>query len=418
MLKRNLRLFLAVLAAFALLAAACGDDDDGDDTATEDTEATDTETTEATEDTEATETTEAEDGDGEAMADGGSIWVLLPDSATSPRWESLDRRFFKEGFEAAGLVEGEDFTIVNAEGDTTTQISQAEQAVLDGASVVLLVNLDSATGATITSIAREGGAKVIDYDRFTADGDGADVYVSFDNVAVGRTMAETLEPEIDALDTDNPQVVMLNGGPEDNNSQLFRAGYAETVEARAEAGDWTIVADQFVDGWLAENAQTAMDQILVDSGNEVDAVFAANDNLANAVITSLETAGLDSTQVPISGQDASIVAMQNILLGKQTMSVYTPIEPLAAAAVQAALALRGGEDLSTVSGDFDAIAIAVETGTPTDEPVGDGVVLYWALTPSAITADNIGDTVIADGVYEWSDICVGDIADVCPEEAG
>ena len=414
MLKRNLRLLLAVLAAFALLAAACGDDDDsGDGTATDDTEATDTEETETTE---ATDDTEAE-GDGEAMGGEGSIWVLLPDSATSPRWESLDRRFFKEGFEAAGLVEGDDFTIVNAEGDTTTQISQVEQAVLDGASVVLLVNLDSSTGATITDIAREGGAKVIDYDRFTADGDGADVYVSFDNVAVGRVMAEVLTPEIDALG-DVPNVVMLNGGPADNNSQLFRAGYAETVEAKAAAGEWAIAADQFVDDWLAENAQTAMDQILVDNNNEIGAVFAANDNLANAVITSLETAGLDSTAVPISGQDASIVAMQNILLGKQTMSVYKPIEPLAAAAVQAALALRNGEDLTTLSGDFEATAISVETGTPTDEPVGDGVVLYWALTPSAITADNIGDTVIADGVYTWDEICVGDIADVCPEEAG
>ncbi len=416
MSKRSISWILAILAAFALLATACGSDD-SDDTEAGETDET-TETTAAEEGGDTTETTAAEEGGGEAAAAGeGSIWVLLPDSATSPRWESLDRRFFKEGFEAAGLTEGDDFTIVNAEGDTTTQISQVEQAVLDGASVVLLVNLDSSTGATITDIAREGGAKVIDYDRFTADGDGADVYVSFDNVAVGRVMADVLTPEIDALD-DVPNVVMLNGGPADNNSQLFRAGYAETVEAKADAGEWAIAADQFVDDWLAENAQTAMDQILVDNSNEIDAVFAANDNLANAVITSLETAGLDSTAVPVSGQDASIVAMQNILLGKQTMSVYKPIEPLAAVAVQAALALRNDEDLTTLSGDFETTAISVETGTPTDEPVGDGVVLYWALTPSAITADNIGDTVIADGVYAWDEICVGDIAEVCPDEAG
>lgn len=399
-MKKSLRMLIALLAVFTLLAAACGDDDDtGADDGGGDT------------------TTTAGEGGGDTTPDagaGGPIYVLLPDSATSPRWESLDRRFFQEGFEAAGLTEGEDFTILNAEGDSATQISQAEQAVLDGASVVLLVNLDSATGATITDIAREGGAKVIDYDRFTADGDGADVYVSFDNVAVGRVMAETLTPLIDEIE--NPNVVMLNGGPTDNNSQLFRSGYAETAEAKAEAGEWTIIADQFVDDWDAANAQTAMEQILVDNGNDVDAVFAANDNLANAAITAIEAAGLDATEIPISGQDASIVAMQNLLRGKQTMSVYKPIEPLAAAAVQAALALRDGTDLATVSGDWDVTAIEVATGTPTDAEPGDGVVLYWALTPSAITADNIADTVIADGVYTWDEICTGDVADLCPSD--
>ena len=306
---------------------------------------------------------------------------------------------------------------MNAEGDTTAQLAQAEQAVADSASVILLVNLDSATGATITDIAREGDAKVIDYDRFTAEGEGADVYISFDNEAVGATMASILEPEIDALGLDDPQVVLLNGGETDNNAFLFRNGYLNVAQARVDAGEWSIVADQFVDDWDSENAQTAMEQILVGASNEVDAVFAANDNLANAAINAMEAAGLDTTQIPLSGQDASDVAMQNILLGKQSMSVYKPIEPLAGVAAEAALALRAGDSLDTVTGDFETIQISVETGEPTDDPVGEGVVLYLALNPIAVTADNMADTVIADGFRFWADICTGDVAEFCPEDA-
>ena len=100
-------------------------------------------------------------------------------------------------------------------------------------------------------------------------------FPSFDNVQVGATMAEVLEPTIDDLGLDSPRVVMLNGGEEDNNSFLFRDGYAETVEARVDAGDWTLVADQHVPGWDNDEAQTIMEQILVDASNGVDAVFAA-----------------------------------------------------------------------------------------------------------------------------------------------
>ena len=120
---------------------------------------------------------------------------------------------------------GVEYQIVNAEGDARTQQTQAEQAITNGAKVILLVNLDSGSGAAIIAQAREAGVKVIDYDRLTIEGPGADVYVSFDNVAVGRLMGETLEPVIDALDVETPQVVQLNGSPTDNNATLFREGY-------------------------------------------------------------------------------------------------------------------------------------------------------------------------------------------------
>jgi len=383
-------MLLACIFALGAVAAGCGgdDDDDGDNGAA----------------------TEAE---GEAAGEG-SIWVLLPDSATSPRWESDDRRFFEQFFSEAGV----DYTIVNAEGDAAQQQSQAEQAIADGASVILLTSNDTGSGAAIIDQAKDAGVEVVEYDRFNTGGSGGAAYVSFDNVQVGATMAEELEPAIDELEAETPRVVMLNGGEEDNNSFLFRQGYAETVEARVDAGDWELVADQHVPGWDNQEAQTIMEQILTSANNEVDAVFAANDGLANSAINALEAAGIEGA--PVSGQDAAAAGIQNILLGKQTMTVYKPIEAEAEVAAAVALALRAGEELDAVEADaeFSLIGIQAADGQPTDSPDGDGVVPYFALVPVGVTADNIADTVIADNFRTIEEICTGDVAEseFCQEQ--
>ena len=253
---------ISVVAALSVVAAGCGGDDD--------------------EGTDGTETS-ATGGDCEQ-----SIWVLLPDSTTSPRWETDDRRYFGEAFTEAGV----DFNIVNAEGSAETQQSQAEQAIADDAAVIILTSNDTGSGATIIDQAKEAGVEVIEYDRFNTGGSGGAAYVSFDNEEVGRTMATALEPEIDAQDVETPAVVMLNGGEEDNNSFQFRAGYAETVEAKVDAGDWTLAADQHVPGWGANGeGQGIMEQILTDANNEINGVFAANDNLAQQAINALRSSG-------------------------------------------------------------------------------------------------------------------------------
>jgi D-xylose transport system substrate-binding protein len=392
--KKRVRLVFGLALTLSLLGVAGCGDDDGDDTGTDNGGDT------------------GDGGGGE-----GPIWVLLPDTASSERWENDDRRFFQQFFEDAGLVEGEDFNIVNAEGDAQAQQSQAEQAIADDASVILLTSLDTGSGATIIDTAEEAGVEVVEYDRFNTGGSGGAAYVSFDNVQVGATMAEVLEPTIDELGLDSPRVVMLNGGEEDNNSFLFRDGYAETVEARVDAGDWTLVADQHVPGWDNDEAQTIMEQILVDASNGVDAVFAANDGLAQATINALQAAGIGP--LPVSGQDATAPGIQNILLGLQTMTVYKPIEAEAAVAAAVALALRAGDDPADIETDFEfsIIGINAEDGSPTDSAEGDGVVPYFALVPIGVTADNIADTVIADGFRTVEEICVGDVAatDFCQE---
>jgi D-xylose transport system substrate-binding protein len=391
MRSRGIQSWLVLLAVVGLIAAACGDDG-------------------------------GDGGGGDGGGDGGgegSIWVLLPDTESSTRWEEDDRRFFGQFFTDEGLADGEDFTIVNAEGDAATQQSQAEQAIADGASVIVLTSLDTGSGAAIIDQAAEAGVDVVEYDRFNTGGAGGAAYVSFDNVQVGATMAEILEPAIEALPVDVPAVVELNGGEEDNNSFLFKQGYDATVQEHVDAGDWELVADEHVPGWDNAEAQTIMEQILVDVDNNVDAVFAANDGLAASAINALEAAGVGP--IPISGQDATAIGMQNILLGKQTMSVYKPIEAEAAVAAAVALALRAGEDIMAVDPgfEFSIIGINAADGQPTESPEGEGVVPYFGLVPIGVTADNIADTVIADGFRTVEEICVGDVAetDFCVENA-
>ena len=382
--RRKGFVWIALLLALALVAAACGGDDEGDTT-----------------------TTTAGSGGGGGGADiDGPIWVLLPDSASSDRWEFDDRRFFKEAFEAAGLSEGDDFTILNAEGDPQAQLAQAEQAAADNASVVLFVNLDSGSGATIIDTLQADGIKVIDYDRLTIEGSGADLYVSFDNVQVGRTMADIMTPVIDGLGVDTPQIVMLNGGPTDNNATLFREGYFETVSAKVDAGEWELAQEQAVPDWDNQQAQTIMEQILVDIDNNVDAIFAANDGLGNSAANAVENAGLGS--VPISGQDATAAGMQNLLLGRQLMSVYKPIKNEAGVAAAAALALARGESLDSVTSEFDFVSTTINNGT-NDVP-------FFALTPIGVTKDNIGSTVIADGFRTVDEICTEDVIANTPAE--
>ena len=393
--RKRASLLLAGILALMLVAAACGEDD-GDGGGG------------------------GGDGGEETGAAGGegSIWVLLPDTASSDRWEKDDRRFFGQFFEDAGLAEGDDFTIVNAEGDASTQQSQAEQAIADGASVIVLTSLDTGSGATIIDQAKEAGVEVVEYDRFNTGGSGGAAYISFDNVQVGATMAEILEPEIEAL-PDTPRVVMLNGGEEDNNSFLFKQGYEATVTEHVDGGDWELAADQFVPGWDNQEAQTIMEQILVDESNDIDAVFAANDGLAQSTINALQAAGVGP--VPLSGQDATAAGIQNILLGLQTMTVYKPIEAEAAVAAAVALALRAGEDISSVETEFEYSLIGINSadGQPSDSAEGDGIVPYFALVPIGVTADNIADTVIADEFRTVEEICVGDVAesDFCQENA-
>ncbi len=329
--------------------------------------------------------------------DEGSIAVLLPDSASSARWEADDRRFFEEAFVAAGV----EYTIVNAEGDARVQLTQAEQAITNGAKVILMVNLDSASGAAIIELARANDVAIIDYDRLTIEGPGADFYVSFDNESVGRLQGEGLVAAVEAAALEAPvNVAVLNGSPTDNNATLFKNGYDGVINPLFDAGTWVEVADQSVPDWDNQQALVIFEQMLTAAGGDIDAAIAANDGLAGAVIAALQNQGLPF--IPVTGQDATVGGIQNILAGRQSMTVYKAIKAEAYAAADLAVRLLKGEDTA------DLVSGSVNNGTNDIPSV--------LLVPVAVTKDNIAETVIADGFRTWEEICVGEFEEFCPAD--
>jgi len=324
-------------------------------------------------------------------AKAGKVAVLLPDSKSSVRWESVDRPFLQKAFDAAGV----EATISNAEGDKSTQQQQAEQAITNGAKVLLLVNLDSGSGAAIEANAKSRGVKVIDYDRLTLKGD-ADYYVSFDNEAVGKLQGQGL---VDCLGTKKgAQVAVLNGSPTDNNATLFKNGYDSVIDPKFESGDWKEIDDQSVPDWDNQKALTIFEQMLQKNGNKVDGVLAANDGLGNAAISAIKQRKL--AQVPVTGQDATLEGLQNIVNGDQCMTVYKAVKKEADAAAQLAIALAKGEDP------------AVETKPINNESKDVPSVL---LEPVAVTKDNIKEYLGEPDFPKRDEICAGKVAAKCEE---
>jgi D-xylose transport system substrate-binding protein len=354
----------AAFAALAFVAAGCGSDDNNKSSTS---------------------------GGSSGGSKAGKVAVLLPDSKSSVRWETQDRRYLDQAFTAAGVPH----TIVNAEGEAATQRTQAEQAITNGAKVLLLVDLDPGSGAAIIANAHNQGVKVIDYDRLTLGG-GADYYVSFDNEKVGQLQGQGL---VDCLgDKKGAQVAVLNGSPTDNNATLFKKGYDSVINPKFESGDWKEVADQSVPDWDNQKALTIFEQMLQKSSNKVDGVLAANDGLGNAAISALKQRKLP--QVPVTGQDATLQGIQNIVNGDQCMTVYKAIKKEADAAAKLAIALSKGETPTE--------ATAKVNNETKDVPA-------VLLEPVAVTKDNIKDYLGEPDFPKQEEICAGKLAAKCKE---
>jgi D-xylose transport system substrate-binding protein len=322
----------------------------------------------------------------------GKVAVLLPDTQSSVRWEQFDRKYLDQAFTAAGVPH----TITNAQGDPGTQRTQAEQALTNGAKVILLVDLDPGSGKSIISLAHARGAKVIDYDRLTLGG-GADYYVSFNNVAVGKLQGQGLVNCIKQQGIKNPTVAELNGSPTDNNATLFAQGYDSVLKPMYANGTFKKGPNQSVPDWDNQKALTIFEQMLQQTSNNIQAVLAANDGLANSVI-SAETAR-KLKYVPVTGQDATAEGIQHILAGQQCMTVYKAVKKEADAASQVAISLAKGQT----------------PNAPAQTKNGSVQTPSVLLTPVAVTKSNINDTVIKDGFLTKKDICVGKFAKFCSQ---
>ena len=319
-------------------------------------------------------------GSDTAAAAPGKVGVILPDSASSARWETADRKFLNDAFAAAGVP----VDIQNANGDKAKFGTLCDQFIAGGVSVLMIVNLDSDTGAACQTKAAAQGIKTIDYDRLTLGG-SASYYVSFDNVAVGTAQGEGLVKCMQANGKNDGPVALLNGSPTDNNATLFKQGY----EAAIKSAGYTVADDQSVPDWDNTKAGTIFEQMFTKSKGNFVGVAAANDGLGGAVAAVLDKNKL-AGKIPVTGQDATDEGLQRVLLGTQCMTVYKAIKAEADAAAALAVALAKGQAGET-------------TGTVKDTTANRDVPSVL-LKPQAIFSDTVKD-VVADGFTTADKLC-------------
>jgi D-xylose transport system substrate-binding protein len=325
------------------------------------------------------------------------VGVILPDTASSARWENADRPLLAEAFKAAGV----ESDIQNANGDKAKFATIADQMLNSGANVLLIVNLDSPSAAAVIAKAKQQGVPVVDYDRLTLGG-GASYYVSFDNVAVGTAQGEGLVKCMQANGDDSGPVALLNGSPTDNNATLFKQGYEKAIK---DAG-YTIAADQSVPDWDNTKAGTIFEQMFTKANGKFVGVDSANDGLGGAVASVLKREGA-TKDIPTTGQDATDEGLQRVLLGTQCMTVYKAIKKEADAAAKLAIALAKGDTAGA-----DALATGQVEDTETKQQVKSVL-----LEPQAIFPENVKD-VIADGFTSADKICTTEALKKACEENG
>ncbi len=312
------------------------------------------------------------------------VGVILPDTASSARWENNDRPLLKAAFDAAGV----DSDIQNAQGDKAKFATIADQMLNEGANVLVITNLDSPSAAAVIAKAKAQGVPVIDYDRLTLGG-GANYYVSFDNVKVGTAIGDGLVKCMQANGKSSGPVALLNGSPTDNNATLFKQGYEKSIK---DAG-YTIAADQSVPDWDNTKAGTIFEQMYSKAKGDFVGVASANDGLGGAVASVLKRNGA-TKDIPTTGQDATDEGLQRVLLGSQCMTVYKAIKKEADAASALAIALAKGD---TAGADSQATGSVEDTETKQQ-------VKSVLLEPEAITPENVKD-VVADGFTTADKLC-------------
>jgi D-xylose transport system substrate-binding protein len=325
-----------------------------------------------------------------SSAKGGKIAFLLPESKTA-RYETQDRPLFEA--KVKSLCSSCQIVYSNADQDASKQQQQAEAALTQGVKVMVLDPVDGAAAAAIVNQANSKNVPVISYDRLLLNSK-PDYYVEFNSPQVGKIQGQAL---VDKLKSDKKQgsIIMINGAPTDNNAKLFKQGAHSVIDGSG----FKVAKEYDTPDWSPDKAQSEMEQAITAVGKgKFVGVYAANDGTAGGAIAAMKSAGVDPKTIPVTGQDAEVAGIQRILAGDQYMTVYKPIKPLADKAAEWAVGL--------VQGKKPSDATATENNGKTDVPT-------IKLDVTAVTADKVKSTVIADGFWKTSAICTSAFKAAC-----
>jgi D-xylose transport system substrate-binding protein len=323
----------------------------------------------------------------------GNVGVILPDTTTSERYVEFDAPYLTKAFETAGLTSSQ-ISIKNAQGLDSTFVTDAEADITNGASVLLIDPEDPGTGERVEKYAAQHGVKVIDYDRITA---GA-YYISFNNVEVGKLIGNGFAACAAAWGVTHPDLIKMVGASTDNNATLFAEGYDAVIKAHP---SWKVAASP-AGTWTTTVAQTEFEGAYTANPG-VNSAIIPNDENAAPIITFLKNHGIKPKTFPITGQDATLVGLQNILSGYQCGTAYKPIYVEAQAAAAVAMFLRAGQTPPTA-------LVNASTKNPNN---GGKPMPSVYLTPEWVTASTMENTVIKDQFVTAKQLCTSAYAKEC-----
>ncbi|WP_299058219.1 sugar ABC transporter substrate-binding protein [uncultured Nocardioides sp.] len=318
-------------------------------------------------------------------AESATVAFLMPDLA-STRYEEYDAPLFEARM--GELCPDCDVIYQNADSDAALQQQQANSAITQGASVIVLDPVDSAAAATIVQSAQSQGVKVIAYDRPIPDRP-ADFYVSFDNEAIGASIAQSLVDELDATGAEGG-ILQVNGSPTDAAAGLIRDG----VDSVVDDSTYGELAEYDTPDWQPERAQQWVSGQISQFDGRIAGVVAANDGTGGGAIAAFKAAGVDVP--PVTGNDAELAAVQRIIAGDQFNTISKPIKIVAEAAADVAWALVQGETPEATDELFD---------TPTQ-----------LFEPTVVTRDNLNEVIFGpEGVLDPAEVCTGPYREGCDE---
>ncbi|HMO80484.1 MAG TPA: substrate-binding domain-containing protein [Pyrinomonadaceae bacterium] len=287
-----------------------------------------------------------------------------------------------EAFEAHCKKLDVDCEITVADNKADKQANDVDNLLTKGIDVLVIAPSNAKQAASMVDKAKAQGVPVISYDRLI-DSDKIDLYISHQVPVIGRKIAEYALEKVP-----KGRYVMVYGASTDNNAHIMKKEQLAVLQPAIDRGDITIVAEQFIEGWRKDLALSFAENALTQQNDNVDAFVVSNDGMAGGVAEALARKNLTG-KILVTGQDAQIDALQRIAEGKQAMTIYKAIVPLASGAVEAAIKLARGESF--------------ETSPFLNEAIGKEVPSIL-LEVVAVDKNNLVDTVIRDGYAKFEDV--------------
>lgn len=288
----------------------------------------------------------------------------------------------RDAFEAHCKKLDVECVITVADNRSEKQANDVDNLLTQGVDALVIAPNNATQAASMVEKAKQRGVPVISYDRLI-NSDQIDLYISHQVPVIGRKIAEYALAKVP-----EGNYVMVYGASTDNNAVIMKKEQLDVLKPAIDSGKIKIVADNFTPDWKPEEALKMAENALTQNGDNVQAFVVSNDGMAGGVISALANKGL-AGKVLVTGQDAALDGLQRIAEGKQSMTVYKPIIPLASQAVEAAIKLARKEALTT---------------TPFMNETIEKEVPAILLEVMVVDKDNLLTTVIKDGYAKYEDV--------------